>query len=151
MSLDVETPPPPSLSDEVQPDEYEDADVGGEDYHREDLAAFLAEGAWERAFEEWAARTEMGETEFAIARDLDLFERYDFFWDAFAQRVGYHAPGIPENWKERNLHPALDSWAVVSTINAELTEFGQVVSDLLGEEYVDWDEAYEAPEDLPDF
>ena len=49
------------------------------------------------------------------------------------------------------LHPDLDSWAQVSAINAGLAELGRVVSDLLRNDYVDWDADYEAPEDLPDF
>lgn len=65
--------------------------------------------------------------------------------------MGYHAPGIPENWKEREIHPDLDSWAKVSSINAGLTELGQVVSEVLKEDYIDWEAEYDAPGDLPDF
>jgi hypothetical protein len=39
----------------------------------------------------------------------------------------------------------------VSGINAGLTELGQVVSEVLKEEYVDWEAEFEAPDDLPDF
>jgi hypothetical protein len=93
----------------------------------------------------------MNEREFGIVLDLDLIQRFDFFWDSFAERVGYHAPGIPEDWKERDYHPELDSWGTVSSINAGLTELGQVVCDVLKEEYIDWETEYEAPDDLPDF
>jgi len=72
-------------------------------------------------------------------------------WDDFADRVGYHAPGLPEDWKERKLHPDLDSWGTVSAINAGLTELGQVVCEVLKEEYIDWEASYEAPDDLPEF
>ncbi|WP_101297388.1 hypothetical protein [Halegenticoccus soli] len=151
MSLDVEPPEPPELN-EIDPNEYEDATIVGEtDYRREELQAFLREGAWEEAFAEWAADATVGEDEWAIVRDLDLVAGFDFFWDDFADRVGYHAPGVPEDWKERDLHPDLDSWAKVSAINAGLTELGQVVCDVLKEEYVDWEAEYEAPDDLPDF
>ena len=149
--LDVETPAPPQLETGVDADAYEDADVGGDEYRREELSEFLEAGAWEEAFEAWAAETGMSETEFAIVRDLDLVSRYDFFWDDFADRVGYHAPGLPEDWKERNLHPDLDSWGAVSSINAGLTELGQTVCDVLKDAYIDWEADYEAPEDLPDF
>ena len=152
MSLDVETPSPPELEDAVDPNEYDDAEVVGEtEYRREELEAFLDEGAWEEAFAEWAASTDMDEQEFGIVLDLDLLGRFDFFWDAFAERVGYHAPGIPEDWKERDIHPELDSWGTVSAINAGLTELGQIVCDVLKDEYIDWDTEYEAPDDLPDF
>lgn len=151
MSLAVETPAPPTLETGVDADEYDDADVGGDEYRREELEAFLETGAWDEAFEQWARETEMTETEFAIVRDLELISRYDFFWDDFADRVGYHAPGLPEDWKERNIHPDLDSWGAVSAINAGLTELGQTVCDVLKEEYIDWEAEYEAPDDLPEF
>jgi len=150
MSLDVETPPPPEL-EAIDPNEYEDAEVGGDDYHRDDLERFLREGAWETAFAAWAAEAAVDEAEWEIVRDLELLSRFDFFWDAFAERVGYHAPGLPEDWKEREIHPGLESWGQVSSINAGLTELGQIVCDVLKDEYVDWESEYEPPEDLPDF
>ncbi len=155
MSLpeDIEVPAPPELSF-VDPNEYEDATIsetGDVDYRREELQTFLEEGAWEEAFTQWAATADLEHAEYAIIRDLSLFIEFDFFWDDFADRVGYHAPGIPEDWRERSYHPDLDSWGTVSAINAELTEFGQIVSVILKEEYIDWEAAYEPPEDLPDF
>ncbi|HMB49125.1 hypothetical protein [Natronoarchaeum rubrum] len=151
MSLDVDPPEPPELVEQV-PDDYEgDHLEENPEYHRDDLEAFLREGAWAEAFDQWGAHTDLDEEEFAIARDLELFRSFDFFWDDFADRVGYSAPGIPEDWREREYHPELDSWGTVSGINAAMTEFGQIVSDVLEEEYVDWDADYEAPDDLPDF
>ena len=152
MPLDVEVPPPPSLSPGVDATEYEDAEVlGSDDYRRAELEAYLAAGAWDEAFGEWAAKTALTEAEFAIAQELDLFAEFDFFWDDFADRVGYHAPGIPEDWKERGYHASLDSWATVSSINASLTELGQTVSEVLKADYVEWEASFEAPDDLPDF
>jgi len=151
MSLDVAVPAPPEL-EEFDPNEYDDAEVIGDtDYRREEIEAFLREGAWERAFDEWTEHTDMDEAEFAIVRDLDLLGEFDFFWDSHADRVGYHAPGLPENWKERDLHPDIDSWGTVSSINAGLTELGQIVCDVLKDDYVDWETDYEPPDDLPDF
>jgi len=150
MGLDADAPDPPALP-EVDTEAYDDVEVQGEEYRRQELEELLADGAWEDAFEAWAARTDLDEDEFAIAVDLGLFEGYDFFWDDFADRVGYHAPGIPEDWRERNLHPELDSWETVSGINASLAEFGDTVSRTLKEEYIDWEADYDAPDDLPDF
>lgn len=151
MSLNVETPAPPELQ-EMNPNEYEDAEVVGDtDYRRKELAEFLEDGAWERAFEEWAAATDIDESEFDIVLDLDLLEQFDFFWDSHADRVGYHAPGLPEDWKERDLHPNIGSWGTVSGINAGLTELGQLVCEVLKDGYIDWETDYEAPDDLPDF
>jgi hypothetical protein len=150
MSLDVDPPDPPELA-AVDPNEYEDAEVAGGEYRRDDLEALLREGAWEDAFSEWADTTDMDEDDWRIALDLDLVSRFDFFWDDFADRVGYHAPGLPEDWKERDLHPDLDSWGTVSAINAGLTELGQIVCETLKEEYIDWEADFDAPDDLPDF
>jgi len=151
MALDVDVPEPPTLAS-VDPNEYEDAEVVGDtDYRRDELEAFLREGAWEEAFEQWAATSDVDETDWAIVVDLDLISRFDFFWDDFADRVGYHAPGLPEDWKERDLHPDLDSWGTVSAINAGLTELGQIACEILKDEYIDWEASYEAPDDLPEF
>lgn len=151
MTLDVPTPDPPEL-EEIDPNEYDDADVVGDtDYKREEIEELLRQGAWEDAFTEWADDTDLDEGEFEILTDLDMIQQFDFFWDAFAERVGYHAPGIPEDWKERNYHPDLDSWGTTSGINAALTELGQIVCDVLKNEYIDWESEYEAPDDLPDF
>ncbi len=151
MSLDVDVPEPPEL-EEMNPNEYEDAEIIGEtDYRRDELETYLADGAWETAFEEWADTTDMTPETFDIVLDLDLLEQFDFFWDSHADRVGYHAPGIPETWKEQNYHPDLQSWGTVSSINASLTELGQLVCEVLKDEYIDWETEYEAPDDLPDF
>ncbi|MGB9966069.1 hypothetical protein [Halobacterium hubeiense] len=147
MALDA--PDPPEL--EGDPDEYEDVTVQGTDYHRDDLQEFLEAGAWEEAFESWAAETDLDREAFDVAVDLGLFDEFDFFWDDFADRVGYHAPGLPENWRERDIHPDLNSWETVSAINASLAELGAAVSNLLKDEYVDWEAEYDAPDDLPDF
>ncbi len=155
MELEVEPPEPPEL-EFVDPNEYEDATVSADDpadvdYRREELQEFLEEGAWEEAIAEWFADTDLEEREYEIIQDLGLFAEFDFFWDDFADRVGYHAPGIPEDWQEREYHPHLDTWGTVSSINAELTEFGQIVCVTLKSEYIDWEAEYEPPEDLPDF
>ena len=151
MSLNVDPPAPPELQ-QTDPNEYEDADVVGDtDYKRDELETLLREGAWEDAFSEWAAETDMDEAEFRIVDELEMIQQYDFFWDSFAERVGYHAPGIPEDWKERDYHPDLASWGTVSAINAGLTELGQITCDVLKNDYIDWETEYEAPDDLPDF
>ncbi|ODR79846.1 hypothetical protein BG842_04865 [Haladaptatus sp. W1] len=152
MGLDVPTPDLPTLRPEADVQEYDDVSVAAEnDYHRDELEAFLHEGAWEESFDRWAEDTELDEREFETAVDLDLFAEFDFFWDDFADRVGYHAPGIPEDWKVRDIHPDIDSWNAVSSINASLTELGQVVCDVLEADYVDWEAEFDAPDDLPDF
>lgn len=152
MPLDVDPVDPPELDPEVDASDYDDADVAGTtDYRREELNRFLQDGAWAKAWAEWAGSTDLTEAEFAIADELDLFDNFDFFWDSFAGRVGYHAPGIPEDWKEREVHPELTSWSAVSSINASLTELGQIVCDILKNDFIDWESEYQPPDDLPDF
>lgn len=144
MSLDVDPPDAPSLDPVAGTDE--DAD-----YRREEIESFLEDGAWERAFDEWAATTDLEDEEFEIARDLGLISQYDFFWDEFVTRVGYSAPGIPEDWRERDVHPDLEEWETVSSINAALAELGSTTATILTEEYADWGTDEEVGEDLPDF
>ena len=146
--LDVTSPDPPDISPAMTTD---DEGIDDEEYRREELQTFLNDGAWEEAFEQWAARTDLGGREWEIVRDLELTREYDFFWDDFAGRVGYHAPGLPDDWRERDLHPGLESWETVSAINAGLTELGQTVCDVLKGEYIDWESDFEGPDDLPDF
>jgi len=151
MTLDVPVPDRPTLSAEVAATDYEDVDVQGDEYRREELADALSEGAWADAFREWAADTGLDAETWAIVTDLDLVAEFDFFWDSFAGRVGYHAPGLPEDWKERDIHSDIDSWETVSAINAGLTELGQVVCDVLADDYLDWEADEVDAGDLPDF
>ena len=151
MVVTAEPPESPSL-EAIDPNEYEDAEVVGDtDYKREEIESLLNDGAWAEAFERWRTTTDLDDDGFSIAREIGMLSEFDFFWDSFADRVGYHAPGIPEDWKQRDLHPELKSWATVSAINAGLTELGQEVCEVLYDEYIDWESEYEAPDDLPDF
>jgi len=151
MVLHADPPDPPTL-EETDPNQYEDAEVVGDtDYKRDELEALLEDGAWAQAFYAWADETDLEDRAYEIMLDLQMFQRFDFFWDAFADRVGYHAPGLPEDWKERDLHEDLDSWETVSGINAALAELGDTVSRTLKADYIDWETEYEAPDDLPDF
>jgi hypothetical protein len=151
MTLDVPVPERPQLSSSVDTADYEDVEVQGDEYRRDELADALGDGAWHDAFESWAAETGMDERVWAIVTDLELVSEFDFFWDSFAGRVGYHAPGLPENWRERQIHPDIESWETVSSINAGLTELGQVVCDVLADEYLDWEADEVDAGDLPDF
>jgi hypothetical protein len=151
MSLTVEPPDPPELEDSIDASDYDDVEVDTSEYRREELEAYLREGAWDQAFNEWADHADLTDKEFAIVTDLGLVSQFDFFWDDFAQRVGYHAPGLPEDWRERDLHPDLDSWDTVSGINAGMAELGRTVSDTLKADYIDWETDPDLPDDLPNF
>lgn len=148
MGLSVEPPPPPTLT------RYDDLveDETAESYRIEELEAHLEDGAWEAAFERWSRETDLDEEDFDIACDMELFAEFEFFWDDFAQRVGYNAPGIPDDWQDRSYHEDLATWKTVSGINAAMTELGQIVCDILKDDYIDWaEETFEADPELPDY
>jgi len=62
-------------------DEYDDVDVMGDEYRREELQEFLEEAAWLEAFGEWARHGDIDAEEWEIVEDLDLVPEFDFFWD----------------------------------------------------------------------
>lgn len=148
MALEVDPPPPPTI---VPPGTVEEGSGGDDDYRRAELESYLEGGAWEEAFSMWAADTDMTEEEFHIALDLDLFDRFDFFWDDFAGRVGYSAPGIAEDWKETGYHDDLANWGQVSSINAGMAELGQLICDHLLENYLEVEDDEPEDLDLPDY
>lgn len=141
MGLEVDPPSPPALG--VDEDDA---------YRRREIADHLENGAWETAFEAWAKTTEIDRDAYAIAVDLELFDRFDFFWDEFAQRVGFAAPGIPDDWDRVTYHDELTSWRQVSAINAGFVELGQTVCDVLKDEYLEWEsDDWGDDLDLPSF
>lgn len=145
MGLDVDTPDPPTLRDPQYPGDYDSVDEGhlddevGDDARRDDLASFLENGAWEQAFGEWADHTMLGEDEFELARELDLLEALDFYWNPAAEDVGYRAPSVPprdalpEGYRE-----AFDA-GDLEGIEEELEELARTVTEVLEAGYVDSD------------
>lgn len=136
MVLDVDAPHPPDLTLEVSSSTAQGSPTME---RRADIESMLHDGAWEGGFADWAAHTDLTEVEWSIVLDLDLTEEFDFRWDGPAAQIRYDAPSIPEDWRDRGLHPELQDWATVSAINSGLDDLGQTVADLLEEEYVDWD------------
>lgn len=154
MELPASLPDPPELEPYDRDWEDESPYESGADHRRDEIETVLGDGAWERALNEWADHTDWDETDFEIARDLGAFEDFDFFWDPERERIDYHAPEVPDDWQDRDLHPALDSWALVSKIDEGLTNLGRVVSEVLQAEYVDWESPFsrsdESVEDVGD-
>lgn len=133
MALDVEVPDPPSLSGPQTRGEYEAIGAPDEevedDYRREELETFLAEGAWGDAFEEWAAHTELGEVEFAHV-DWSVIDGFDFYWDPNTDEVGYRAPTLPDDVRDGVSTEDAD------LIDAELDSLGRVVTETLENDYL---------------
>ena len=140
MTLDVPTPHPPDLTTRVS-DEAPQGSPGLE--RRADLEAMLHDNAWQGAFAEWSSHTDLTPEEWAIVEDLDLLEKFDFWLDPPEAQVRYSSPELPEDWRERDLHPDLADWAIVSAINGALDDLGRTVADLLETEYVSFEEPLE--------
>jgi len=132
MTLDVATPDPPDLSNRGAPSEFEwdEETLGAEDFHREDLEDLLQEGAWEEGFNEWAAYTDLDETQVRAVDELGLFQAFDFFRDPTDGRFRFEAPTVPADWRERDPTESLDS-STVSLIDNELQELGRAVHESL--------------------
>lgn len=141
MPPDVQRPDPPTLEA-----------VDDDRYRRQEIDEHLEDGAWADAFDRWWATSTIDSDAYVIARDLGLFDDFDFFWDDIAQRVGYSAPGIPDDWDQADYHEELTSWRQASSINAGLAELGQLVCDILKDDYLDWeDDDWGDDLDLPSF
>jgi hypothetical protein len=140
MALDVEAPEPPDLTNRGMPREYESLDEisGSEDFHREELEAFLRDDAWREGFEEWAEYTDLDAEHVHAAEDLGLFRAFDFYWDPVDDRLRFDSPRVPDDWRDR---PATESFtsSVVSMLNADLQDLGRTVQEVL-EDYLESDD-----------
>lgn len=145
MTLAVDPPRRPDLTTNVP-----DVDVGDrpEAGRREEIEGMLENAAWPQAFGEWSEHTDLTEDDWAIVLDLGLVEGFDFYWVAEDEQVKYDPPTIPDDWEEREVHPDLQTFVQVSTINDALDALGQTVADLLQQEYVDWNTV--EPSDEPE-
>lgn len=143
MGLDVDTPDPPSLHGPQGVGDYdavdETDDEVGDDYRREQLAGFLAEGAWDWAFGEWADHTLLAGEEFEVVTALGLLDELDFYWNPATGDVGYRVPtvpspaALPSPYAERFEEGDLDG------IEEELDALARTVTAVLETEYVDAD------------
>ncbi|MDS0474271.1 hypothetical protein [Natrinema sp. 1APR25-10V2] len=137
MTLDVETPEPPTLRGPQDPGDYDAVDEPdertGDSTRRENLADFLEAGAWEDAFDEWAADTYMNESEFRAVRELGLLEELDFYWNPSAEDVGYRVPTVPEDLTTQ--YDDIDE-GEVEDVQDELAELGRTVSEVLENDYI---------------
>jgi len=145
MTLEVDAPRPPDLTMNVP-----DAEEGDrpESEHRAEIEGMLENAAWPRAFGEWSEHTDLTEADWAIVLDLELIEQFDFYWNADDEQIRYESPTIPEDWEDRDIHPDLRTYVQVSAINDSLDALGQTVTDLLQQEYVDWNTV--EPSDEPE-
>lgn len=138
MTLDVEPPNPPSLAAK-DAEEYE-----VDRYQHENLAEHLNQGAWEEGFREWVPNTDLTATEYAIVRDLNLIDDFEFIWSDNTNEVNYRAPTVPDEWSDENIHSDLDSIVTVALIETELDDLGDIVADVLTDYYVDWEDEQDA-------
>ncbi|WP_262175131.1 hypothetical protein [Haloarcula laminariae] len=124
MAIDVQTPDRPELTD----DESRDNDAD-EDYHRDDIEAALADGAWAEGFEEWASETDLAESEFDLLVRHGLIEQFDFYVGPGGDGVDYHVPTLSDDARE-----ALGSGADIEGAESELATLGRTVAERLERE-----------------
>lgn len=139
MTLDVETPDPPTLHGPQNPSDYDAVDEPeewtGDEARREQLAGLLEAGAWADGFEEWAADTYLTDDEFRTVRELGLLEAFDFYWNQSASDVGYRSPTVPA---DSDGAVDLDD-GDIEDIEEELDSLGWIVSEVLESDYIDSD------------
>lgn len=129
MTLDVEVPTPPDLTNRGVPAGFEgDVDelASPEMFHREELEQVLRDGAWQEAFQEWAEYTDLSETEYRTLRDHGCFETLDLYWDPSAERLRFDVPSIPAE---------IDGEVSRSLFRTELSDLGDVVVELIEDTY----------------
>lgn len=147
MTLEVEAPHAPDLTTDVSSGSSQGSPTME---RRADIESMLHDSAWRGAFSEWASHTDLTEVEWSIVLDLNLIQDFDFRWDDPAEQIRFDAPAIPDDWRDRDLHPDLQDWATVSAINNGLDDLGQITADLLENEYIDWiEEGFERDSDRP--
>lgn len=97
MALDVEVPNPPDLTNRGVPDDFDATDeLGGpNEFHRAELEDVLRDGAWQEAFHEWAAYTDLTDEEYRVLYDRGLLEELDFYWDPAEGRLRFEVPPLP--------------------------------------------------------
>jgi len=132
MVLDVETPNPPDLTNRGKPSEFEPSGAldSTSDLRRGELEEILRDGAWNEAFQEWAAYADLTEDEYRTVHDFGLVDRLDLYWDPDEERLRFEVPALPAE--------LADQEALASRVTSELTDLGRTVIEMLEDAYVDW-------------
>lgn len=135
MGLDVEIPDSPQLTNRGGPSEFESAEeVGGDgDLRRAELEAILQDGAWQEAFAEWAAYSDLTAGDVDRLASAGVFERFDVFWDPGEERLDFAVPPLPDTGAETDTS--------ASTIATELADLGDVLLDVLADMGAGWDQS----------
>ncbi len=141
MALDVDVPDPPDLTNRGLPGEIEpDAAFDSiSDLRRGELEDILRDGAWNEAFLEWAEYTYLTDAECLDLQEVGAFDRLDFYWDPFEERLRFEVPPLHGELETQRSHAA--------RITTELEELCQTVIEMLEDGYVDWGNA-ETAEDV---
>ncbi|MFB6102198.1 MAG: hypothetical protein ABEJ73_06490 [Haloplanus sp.] len=128
MALDVEVPEPPDLTNRSVPDGFEATDeLGGpSEFHREDLEEILRDGAWQEAFREWAAYTDLTDQEYRTLREHGLLAELDIYWNPTEERLRFEVPPFPDDVGDE---------VAESLLRAELTDLGHAVVEMIEDAY----------------
>ena len=139
MALDVETPDPPDLTNRGMPDHVDPSNVtdGLTDLRREELEEILRDGAWNEAFREWAAYTDLTETEYRTIDEQGLIQEVDLYWDPTEERLRFELPAFPAELAERT--------AFATAARTELADLGDAVIEMIQDAYIDWSDEETEP------
>jgi len=139
MTLEVEVPDPPDLSNRSTPDlpnreaqdQFDAMEPSGatDQFRRDGLESALRDGAWQEAFDEWAEYTDLTEAQFETVRDR--MPEFDFFWDPQEERLRFTAPPVSEADVEG---VGVDA----ATVSRALSDLGDVVLDVLQDPYEEY-------------
>ncbi|MFW6449139.1 MAG: hypothetical protein ACOC0X_06315 [Halobacteriota archaeon] len=132
MALDVDPPEPPDLTNRGPPAGYDPEEATGamDAFRREELEEVLLDGAWNEAFREWAAYTDLTDEQFERAMAADLIEGFDLYWDPTEKRLRFELPELPEDL-------AADTH-LATVLRTELLDLGDTLIDIAERGYLDW-------------
>ncbi|MFP4627958.1 MAG: hypothetical protein ACLFMX_03105 [Halobacteriales archaeon] len=132
MSLDVDPPAPPDLTNRGPPEGYdlEEGTTAVGEFRRAELEEVLLDGAWNEAFREWAAYTDLTDEQYERAREANLIDDLDLYWDPTEERLRFDLPTLP---------PALAADSHLATVlRVELSDLGDTLVDIAERGYLDW-------------
>jgi len=134
MTLDIDVPTPPDVTNRGVPDAIDAAEVPGSEMtlRREEIEQALRDGAWREGFEQWAGFTDLTEGDVRRADEAELFRSFDFYWDPTEERLRYVTPAVPTDWDDR-----VDGGTSGTILQSELDDLGRTVAETIVEDYVD--------------
>ncbi|MFB6171023.1 MAG: hypothetical protein ABEJ23_00710 [Haloarculaceae archaeon] len=139
MGQDIDVPAAPELTNRGRAREQAGVEETGdlEEIRRAELETALAEGAWQEAFDEWAAYTDLTGAEIATLAELGVFQAFDFFWDPDAEGLDVETPRIDPGSPTAEQVAAVEG-SSADLLTDELADLGRTVVEELEDAYPLW-------------